>query len=161
MFEKCITCERLGQDCMPNLLILPFPDLLTWLAKKQKALGWSNQTLADHSNIPKGTIDRIKQGDYSDCRYSTMRNLLVAVIGGVADEFPCKERLDKQRQRLEELEEENKRMTALEQENETLRKRLENMDTLHRADIRTIVDEYKEEVKFLKDIIRNMQSAKQ
>ena len=161
MFEKCINCERLGQDCMPNLLILPFPELLAWWAKKQKALGWSNQMLSEHSNIPKGTIDRIKQGDYDDCRYSTIRHILVALIGGVADEFPCKERLDKQRQRLEELEEENKRMITLEQENAKLRERLENMDSMHRADIHTIVEEYKEEVKFLKDIIRNMQSAKQ
>ena len=161
MFEKCITCERLGQDCMPNLLILPFPELLAWWAKKQKLLGWSNQTLSDMSHIPKGTIDRIKQGDYDDCRYSTMRNILVALIGGVADEFPCKERLDKQRQRLAELEEEHKRMIELEKENEELKAYRDNAESAHRSDIRAIVDEYKEEIKFLKDIIRNMQGTKQ
>ena len=158
MFEKCITCERLGQDCMPNLLILPFPDLLSWWTKKQKSLNWSNQTLSDISHIPKGTIDRIKQGDYDDCRYSTMRHILMALIGGVADEFPCKERLDKQRQRLEELEVENKRIAELEQENAALKAQLERIDTIHRSDIHTICEEYKDEIKFLKDIIRNMQT---
>ena len=113
-----------------------------------------------YSNIPKGTIDRIKQGDYSDCRYSTIRNILVALIGGVADEFHCKERMDKQQQQLEALEEENKRLHGLEQENEDLRKRLECIDELHREDVRAICAEYKEEVKFLKDIIKSMQSNK-
>lgn len=147
MFEKCITCERLGEDCMPNLLRLPFPDLLKWWAARQKALGWTNQNLSDISGIPKGTIDRIKQGDYDDCRYSTIRNILVALIGGVADEFHCKEHIIMQQKRLGELE----------QENEALRKRLENTDALHRADVHTICEEYKEEIKFLKDVIRSLQ----
>lgn len=161
MFEKCINCERLGQDCMPNLLILPFPELLKWWAARQKALGWSNQTLSDNSHIPKGTIDRIKQGDYDDCRYSTIRNILVALIGGVADEFPCKERMDKQQQHLEELEQENKRIPVLEQENAVLKQRLDNIDALHREDVRAICVEYKEEVQFLKEIIRGMQTPRQ
>ena len=151
MFEKCITCERLGEDCMPNLLRLPFPDLLKWWAARQKALGWTNQVLSEHSNIPKGTIDRIKQGEYDDCRYSTIRNILVALIGGVADEFPCKERMIMQQKRLEEVE----------RENEALRQRLENTDALHRADVHAICEEYKEEIKFLKDVIRGLQAHKQ
>lgn len=155
MFEKCISCERLGQDCMPNLLILPFQDLLKWWGMRQKALGWSNQTLSDNSHIPKGTIDRIRQGDYADCRYSTIRAILVALIGGVADEFPCKESMDKQQQRMQELEQENARLCALERENEALRQRLESIDALHRDDVRAICAEYKDEVNFLKDIIRS------
>lgn len=161
MFEKCLNCDRLGQDCMPNLLILPFQDLLAWWGKRQKALGWTNQILSENSRVPKGTIDRIKQGDYSDCRYSTIRAILVALIGGVADEFPCKERMDKQQQRCEALEEENKRMHELEQENENLHQRLESVDALHRADVRAIRDEYKEEITFLRDIIRSLQAHKQ
>ena len=61
---------------------------------------------------------------------------------------------DKQQQRMQELEQENQRLCALEHENEALRQRLESIDALHRDDVRAICAEYKDEVDFLKDIIR-------
>lgn len=116
MFEKCINCERLGQDCMPNLMQLSFSDLLKWMEKRQKHLGWTNQKLADVSTIPLGTITRIKTADCDDCRYYTIRRILVALIGGVADEFPCKEKLERELQRVESLEKQAMRVAELEKE---------------------------------------------
>lgn len=147
MFDKCINCERLGNDCMPNLMQLPFTDLLKWCEKKQKSLGWTNQKLADESTIPIGTILRIKSGDHDDCRYYTIKKILVALIGGIADEFPCKESLEMQAARAAELE----------KENAELKERLAHIDEIHRHDVRAIRDEYREEIQFLKDELRAWQ----
>lgn len=116
MFEKCINCDRLGQDCMPNLMQLSFADLLKWIDKRQRHLGWTNQRLADESTIPFGTITRIKTGDHDDCRYYTIKRILVSLIGGVADEFPCKEKMEQELQRMESLEKQAARVAELEKE---------------------------------------------
>ncbi len=89
MFEKCIKCDNLGAGCVPNLMVLPFSELLQWCNKRQKYLEWTNQVLADKSTVPVGTINRIKAGDYLDCKYSTIKNLLNALVGGTMEEIPC------------------------------------------------------------------------
>lgn len=160
MFEKCISCERMGNDCMPNLMQLPFPDLLKWWDKKQKALGWTNQKLADESTIPIGTIVRIKSGDHDDCRYYTIRRILVALIGGIADEFPCKEKMEQELQRMETLEKQAARAAELEKENAEIKERLAHIDEIHRQDVRAVRDEYREEIQFLKEQLRAWQRQK-
>lgn len=123
MFEKCIKCDRIGIDCVPNLMLLPFPDLIQWCDKRQKYLGWSNQTLADKSKVPVGTINRIKAGE-EDCKYSTMRSILIALIGGTTDEFSCTAR-------VELLEQQAARLSSVEKENEELKQRLEECRELN------------------------------
>lgn len=151
MFDKCIKCERLGQDCMPNLMILSFGELIAWCNKRQKDLGWTNQTLADRSTVAIGTINRIKVGDYADCKYSTIRNLLVALIGGVSTEFPCKEKLENELKMIDSYNAQREKLLVLEKENQELRTRLDNMDELHRNDIKAVKAEYMEQIRFLKD----------
>lgn len=161
MFEKCIRCERLGQDCVPNLMILSFGDLMQWCVKKQKDLGWTNQMLADKSTVPIGTINRIKVGDYADCKYSTIRNLLVALIGGISTEFPCKEKLEHELKQLELLDQQTAKAAALEKENKALKSRLNKIDEQHRKDIRVIKEEYQEQIAFLKEQLKAWQSRNQ
>lgn len=157
MFEKCIRCERLGQDCVPNLMILSFADLISWCNKKQKDLGWTNQVLADNSKVPIGTINRIKAGDYADCKYSTIRNLLVALIGGISTEFPCKEKLEHELRMLNDFDHQAEKLLALEKENHELRDVISHIDEKHRTDIRLIKNEYQEQIAFLKEQIRAWQ----
>lgn len=147
MFEKCIACKRIGESCVPNLMRLPFPDLIHWCNARQKYLGWTNQKLADESKVPVGTINRIKTGDYLDCKYSTIRNIVIALVGGTTDEFPCNEQVEKELQHVEELEKHAK-------ENEALKERLSAIDELHRRDIRAIREEYQEQIAFLKDELK-------
>lgn len=151
MYEKCITCPRIGESCVPNLMRLPFPELIQWCVKRQKYIGWTNQNLADQSKVPVGTINRIKAGDYLDCKYSTIRNLLIALIGGTTDEFPCNAQVEKELQQIEELE---TKLTAFEKENEALELRLAKIDERHRQDIRAIREEYQEQINFLKDELK-------
>ena len=106
MFDKCIKCARIGESCVPNIMLLPFADLIQWCNKRQKHLGWSNQTLASISKVPIGTINRIKEGKYLDCKYSTIKHLLIALIGGTTDEFSCTEQVEQELKQVEKLEHE-------------------------------------------------------
>ncbi len=103
MFNRCIKCERIGQDCVPNLLALPWTDLMNWWKERQKFLGWTNQDLSDISGIPVGTINRIKAVE-DDARYSTMRSIIHALLGGYSVEFPCQKKLDQEFAQIETLE---------------------------------------------------------
>lgn len=158
MYEKCIMCNRIGESCVPNLMRLPFGDLIQWCNKRQKHLGWTNQNLADYSKVPVGTINRIKAGDYLDCKYSTIRSILITLIGGTTDEFPCNAQVEKELQQVEELEKQAAKLTAIEKENEALKNRLDHIDELHRNDIRIIRSEYQEQISFLKEQLKAWQS---
>ena len=125
MFEKCIACKIIGERCVPNLWQLPLPELMQWLIKFQKHLGWSNQKWADESNVPVGTINRLKAGDYADCKYSTVRSLAISVMGGTTDEFSCTEQVEKELRQMEQLERQAAKMSSVEKENEELKRRLD------------------------------------
>lgn len=161
MFDKCIKCNRLGESCVPNLMLLPFSELIQWCTKRQKHLGWTNQILADKSKVPIGTINRIKAGDYVDCKYSTIKNLLITLIGGTTDEFSCTEQVEKELQQLDQLERQAAKLTVVEAENEMLKNRLkdvdkllQNIDAQHRQDIRAVKEEYQEQITFLKEELK-------
>lgn len=156
MFSACVKCDRVGLDCVPNLMALPFADLLEWWKERQRFLGWTNQILADKSNIPVGTINRIKAGE-DDCRYSTMRAIIHALLGGYSVEFPCQKKLDQEFAHIEALEKQN---AELLKNLEELNSRLATIDELHRNDIRVIKAEYAEEIAFLKEQLRAWQRQK-
>ena len=159
MFEKCIKCNRIGESCVPNLMLLPFANLIQWIDKRQKYLEWSNQTLADKSKVPVGTIKRIKAGE-EDCKFSTMRNILIALIGGTTDEFACTEQVEKELQNMEQLEQQAAKLSIAESENERLKSILSQIDEQHRKDIRIIREEYLEQIAFLKDELKAWQARK-
>lgn len=167
MFEKCIKCNRIGESCVPNLWLLPFPDMMKWCDKRQKHLEWSNQELSDHTKrmVPVGTINRIKGGDYADCKFSTMRGILIALIGGTTDEFACTVQVENELKQMEQLEKQAEKLFVVEKENAALKERLEKIDDLHRNDIRAIKeefqkqkDEYREQIAFLREQLRAWQA---
>ena len=158
MFEKCIKCNRIGESCVPNLMLLPFSELLQWCTKRQKHLEWTNQILADRSKVPVGTINRIKAGEYLDCKYSTIKNILIALIGGTTDEFSCTEQVERELRQMEQLEQQAAKLSVAEAENEMLKSRLNQIDELHRKDIRAVREEYQEQIAFLKEQLKAWQA---
>ena len=150
MFEKCIPCSRIGESCVPNLMLLPFPVLMQWCNKRQKYLGWTNQTLAEKSGVPLSTISRIKADDYLDCKYSTIRSLLIALIGGTTDEWLCNAQVDKEIQAAKN--------TELEVENAALKEQLASIDARHRQDCQVIHDEYCAQIAFLEEDLKAWRS---
>ena len=168
MFEKCIKCNRIGESCVPNLMLLPFSELIQWWDKRQKHLGWTNKTLEEKSKVPLGTINRIKGGDYMDCKYSTIRSILIALIGGTTDEFPCTDLVEKELKQMDQLEKQAAKLSVVEAENEMLKNRLQNIDEQHRQDIRIIKqefqeqkEEYKETICFLREELKARRSLNQ
>ena len=157
MFEKCIKCNRMGESCVPNLMLLPFGDLMQWCVKRQKFLEWTNQTLADKSKVPVGTITRIKAGE-EDCKYSTIRNILLALIGGTTDEFACTEQVEKELRQLEQLEQQAAKLSTVEEENRALKERSTRADELYRQELRAVKAEYQEEIAFLRDELKARRS---
>lgn len=145
MFNRCIGCERIGQDCVPNLIALPWPDLLDWWKKRQALLGWTNPVLSEKSGIPMGTITRIKNGE-DDCKYSTMRSIIHALLGSYSVEFPCQKKLDAEFAHIEELE---KRCLELVLEKDALLAKLQTLAELHRNDMQEIRNEYKGQIDLL------------
>lgn len=158
MFDKCIKCGRLGESCVPNLMLLPFAELIQWCNQRQKYLGWTNQMLAEKSKVPLGTITRIKAGDYLDCKYSTIKSILIALIGGTTDEFSCTEQVERELRHMEQLEQQAARLSCVEKENNELKEHLNKMDEMHRADIRAVKAEYMEQIAFLKEQLKAWQS---
>lgn len=167
MFDKCIKCPKIGESCVPNLWLLPFPELVKWCIKRQKHLGWNNQQLADHPKcqVPVGTINRIWGGDYFDCKFSTIKSVLITLIGGTTDEFSCTEQVERELRHMEQLEQQAAKLSATEAENERLKERLKQVDDLlrqideqHRQDIRAIKGEYQEQIAFLKDELKAWRS---
>ena len=160
MFEKCITCNKMGENCVPNLMLLPFANLMQWCAQRQKHLGWTTQTLAEKSNVPIGTIKRIKAGE-EDCKYSTIRSILIALVGGTTNEFACTEQVEKELKQMEQLERQAAKLTDVEARYEALKERMNSVDELHRRDIRIIKEEYQEQIDFLKDELKAWRSVHQ
>lgn len=158
MFDKCIKCNRIGESCVPNLMLLPFPELMQWCDKRQKHLGWTNKVLSENSTVPIGTIGRIKSGDYTDCKYSTIKCIVITLIGGTSDEFSCTEQVEKELQQMEKLERQTAKLSAVEAENERLKEQLRQIDELHRKDIRAVKEEYQEQITFLKDELKAWRS---
>lgn len=145
MFEKCIKCARIGESCVPNFMLLPFQDLIKWCNQRQKHLGWTNKVLSDKSKVPEGTIARIKSGE-DDSRYSTIKSVVIALVGGTTDEFACTDQVEKELQHLQTLEQQASRLDAIEEENQRLKERIE---------------EYKELNAFLKEELKAWRSVHQ
>ena len=158
MFDKCIQCNRMGESCVPNLMLLPFSELMQWCGKRQKYLGWTNQVLSDKSKVPFGTINRIKAGEYDDCKYSTIQNVLITLIGGTRDEFSCTAQVEKELQQMELLEKQAAKLELTEKENAALKEHLDKIDEQHRQDIRAIRQEYMEQITFLKEQLKAWQT---
>ena len=61
---------------------------------------------------------------------------------------------------MEQLEQQAAKLSATEAENERLKERLEQIDVLHRNDIRAIREEYQEQIAFLKEQLKAWQARK-
>lgn len=157
MFDKCIKCNRMGESCVPNLMLLQFSELMQWCNKRQKHLGWTNSILAEKSKVPLGTINRIKAGE-EDCKYSTIKNILIALIGGTSDEFSCTEQVERELRQMEQFEQQAAKLTLVEAENQKLKNLFHSIDEQHRKDIRAVREEYQEQIAFLKEQLKAWQS---
>lgn len=89
MYEKCIGCERLGKDCIPNLYIMDIDEIREWARAQKEYKCLTNAELSAMSGVPKGTIDHSFSPRAKDVNYSTFAPLLRVLIGADIKEMPC------------------------------------------------------------------------
>jgi len=141
MYFECITCPKLGESCDgPNFVALSAHDLLEWCKRRKAHLKMSNAKLAELSDMPKGTVDRLLAGDHMDYKFETIRPMVKALVGGAWGENPCADPRGQADERLEET------VKRLEEEKKNLKEQ-----------VKTIMEEYHEEVTFLKEQVKNEQ----
>lgn len=107
MFEKCITCDKLGKSCIPNLYRMSVEEIREWARLLKESKGWTNADLARASGVPKGTIDAQlsrKQGKVADVNYSTFAPLLCALLECDPDNLPCQLETNGSTEQVEALE---------------------------------------------------------
>lgn len=89
-YNRCIKCPQLGATCDgPNFTAMTTERLVEWIRLKKDHMGWSNGKLAEESNTPKGTVDRILAGGHTDFKMGTIAPIIKALVGGTWGKFPC------------------------------------------------------------------------
>lgn len=74
----------------PYILSLQPRELIDWCNKRKKEMHLSNARLADLTNVPEGTLDRIFTGKNPEFRYSTIQPI-VAYLIQIDEETPAPE----------------------------------------------------------------------
>ena len=78
---------------LPDILSLNSKDLIDWCNTRKKQMHISNAKLANLTNVPEGTIDRILTGKNLEFRYSTIQPI-VRYLLGICEETPTNESSD-------------------------------------------------------------------
>lgn len=77
-------CNYTSTGCTkkcPEIMSLNSGELIEWMRNRKKQLGLTNAKLAEMSNVPEGTIDRILSQRYSEFRYSSIQPIMAVLIG--------------------------------------------------------------------------------
>ena len=129
MYKECLSCPKLGVSCDgANFIAMTAHELLEWCKLRKQRLGLSNARLAEMSNIPKGTIDRVFAADTTDCKYETIRPIVKALVGDWTQN-PCpSSETAKQDEHL------HAELDRLQAENERLRQHILDTETRHAED---------------------------
>lgn len=90
MIEKCVNCVRSGKNCIPRVLFFTASELLQWCKERKKFLNLSNGEIADKTNVPKGTVDRLFSAhEYTEFRFSSIQPIVCFLIGCTPEEMDC------------------------------------------------------------------------
>ena len=117
------------------------PGLIEWCRRRKAELGFSNEKIADLSNTPKGTKDRILSGSYENFRYSTIRPMLQALVGNEWGKYPCAADVD-----LVDVEAMQRKIDSLSAELDSVEERAEARISRTLEDKRRTVEHLKEQI---------------
>ena len=91
MYSECVSCSKIGVTCKgPDIKEMTSAEILEWCKKRKTFLHMSNAKLAEMSQTPKGTLDRIFSGEHLDFKFETIRRIFKALVGGTVD-FSCQD----------------------------------------------------------------------
>lgn len=127
MIEKCTDCVRSGKNCIPRILSFSAADLLKWCKERKKALNISNAEIAEKTNVPKGTVDRLFSAhEYTEYRFSSIQPIVCLLIGCAPEDFDCE---DTGENYQEEIRQKDEQLNTLQEDIERIKS--ENAKTLN------------------------------
>lgn len=150
MYTECIKCPKLGVSCDgPNFVAMSSTELIKWCKQRKSYLGISNQKLAEMSNIPVGTINRLFAESNLDFKHETIRPMVQALVGGKWKGKPCPNPDEHIEEKLHIAEDENARLKDIVTKNESD----------HRKGIESQQVAYIESIKLLRQQLRDKNIA--
>ena len=151
MFNKCVTCERLGKDCSPNFYSLSVEEVRNWARRRLDYLDWSYTDLSEASGVNVKTIGASFSKTGCDIMYTTFAPMLCALVGSKKDELPCPISSEDIALKDQTIKQQTGRISLLETENEKLRSQLvqaEDIAREHRAEKQQAIDRLKQDLLF-------------
>lgn len=126
MFDKCKNCAHSGKDCIPHLMALAASDLLAWCKARKKLLDLSNAEIAERSDVPKGTIDRLfGKEEFTEFRFTTIQPVIRVLTGCKLEDLDCADPVCADQKLIDTIEHQKERIETLEKEKKHLLKQEE------------------------------------
>lgn len=142
-YNICLQCPYMPDSCDgPNVLAMEYPRWVEWVKGRMSQMGLSKNALSERSGVALSTIKGFLSESGYDIRTDTMRRITKVLVGGSWGTYPCHfAALLMEGTDLDE-DTDSKKAAELEAEVEELTNK-----------IREIKEEYKEEIKFLREQI--------
>ena len=104
MYEKCLTCNKIGITCDgPNFMAMGTAELIEWCNNRRKQIpGMTYDRIAEATGLSKGTVSGFFGGTHADYRIETIRPILKLLVGGEWDDNPCADPTTSERAGYEE-----------------------------------------------------------
>lgn len=114
MIDKCTNCARSGKNCIPRILSFTSADLLQWCKERKKVLNISNAELAEKTNVPKGTIDRLFSAHaYTEFRFSSIQPIVCLLLGCKLEELDCDAANDSEENWIDQIKQKDEQLDEL------------------------------------------------
>lgn len=90
-YEKCLTCNQLGNTCDgPNLMAMETTELGLWCNELRKHKpGMTYDKIAAETGVSKSAVHGFLNGSHADYRRETFRPIVKYITGGKWDDNPC------------------------------------------------------------------------
>lgn len=155
MIEKCANCVRSGKNCIPRILSFSAAELLHWCKERKRFLNLSNAEIAEKTNVPKGTIDRLFSAhEYTEFRFSSIQPVICLLIGCEPEALNCEDQYSNDNDLQEQIKHKDEQLKALEVENRETQERIEGMEQQFREYSNKIRSEHADALKFFRNQVK-------
>lgn len=149
--KNCKECTHPGRDCIPYLMTVSQSDLLEWCKHRKKEMRMSNEDIADRTNVPKGTVDRVFSPRDADYRFTTMQPIVCVLSGCNAEELDCEAAyLTPSEALLEQVKAKDEIIRHLEEETKRQDEHIKHLEAAAKADIERAKKEEAESIAYMK-----------
>ena len=137
MYEKCLTCQKIGISCDgPNFMAMGTDELVDWcIARRKQIPGMTYDKIQEATGLSKGTISGFFNKTHGDFRIETIRPILKVLVGGAWSDSPCDDPAEHERAQYEaEIRRRDETIERLEQLNGSLQTLVANTNARYTKD---------------------------